>query len=131
MEVQKMSLFNKIFKRKSPEDSIFQRKPSGGLRIEDDKTSIGMVKFLASDNLDELQALVEDTPGLLLPEADEFLKEISDRMPKNYMHDLLGTSDDDRIKDVITNERKRALLARCRQVGIEKAFSEARKQNKG
>ena len=75
----------------------------------------------------ELQAIVKDTPGLLLPEADEFLKEMSDRMPKNYMHDLLGTSDDDRVKGVITNERKRALLARCRQAGVEKAFNEARK----
>ena len=122
-----MSLFNKILKRKPPKDSIFQRKPSGGLYITDDKTSIGMVKFLATDDLDELQAIVKDTPGLLLPEADEFLKEMSDRMPKNYMHDLLGTSDDDRVKGVITNERKRALLARCRQAGVEKAFNEARK----
>ena len=57
-----------------------------------------MMDFLRTDDLDKLQAVVKDTPGLLLPEADEFLKEMSDRMPKHYMHDLLGTSDDDRIQ---------------------------------
>lgn len=80
--------------------------------IQNGKLSLAnlIVTFVNADSWEESQSLVEQYPELLTDEADDLLKSLAD------------FQDDTNVCQMI--EYHRALLQRCRQIGIEAVFAQ-------
>ena len=95
-----MSVFNRLFGKKGP-----LRQP-----FDADQFLRAVVQFVNAGTWDESRRIVERTPLLLDPRADDLLRQVAAAQP------------DPQVRQAV--EEHRALLRRCREVGSESAFAE-------
>ena len=89
---------------------IFGKKESRRRQFDPNQFSSAFEHFANASAWDESQCIVESTPLLLDPQADELLPQYAE------------AQSDPRVRQMV--EEYGALLRRCREVGIPRAFAE-------